>query len=140
MNQKTTQYLLIAIIVVCVGVSGYLILKPNGNQAVTQGANGLAPVVNGKQLLQMTVYATNYSPSIFTVKAGIPVRWEITSSGQPGCDSGAIVANNLVPGGSIVLNPNQGQTVAQEFTPETPGTYRFACPMGMVWGSINVVN
>ena len=97
-------------------------------------------MVDGKQLLAMTVYAANYSPSTFTVKVGVPVRWEITSSGQPGCDSGAIVANNLVPGGSIALNPNQGQVVVQEFTPHTPGTYRFSCPMGMVRGTINVVN
>ncbi|OGZ64260.1 MAG: hypothetical protein A3A98_02665 [Candidatus Staskawiczbacteria bacterium RIFCSPLOWO2_01_FULL_40_39] len=142
MNQKNNliPYLSIGAIIVTALISGYIILKPNdqtGNQ--TQNANGLAPIVNGKQVIQMTVKAVSYSPNFFKVKAGVPVRWEITSSGQPGCASGAIFSS-ILPNGSVYLNPNQGQVTLAEFTPQSPGTYRFSCSMNMAKGTIEVAN
>jgi len=86
----------------------------------------------------MTVNAARYSPNYFKVKAGIPVSWQITSSGEPGCDSGEVITRGLTD--PIYLNPNQGQVTTAEFTPQTPGTYQFSCPMGMVRGTIEVVN
>ncbi len=87
MDQKSNlvTYLSIGIIIVAVLISGYIILKPS-NQAGGQAQNisGLAPVVDGKQVIKMTVLAVKYDPGNFKVKAGVPVRWEITSSGQPG--------------------------------------------------------
>lgn len=127
----------IIVIIGAVLISGYILLNPS-KQAGSQSAAGLAPMVDGKQLLQMTVRSVSYSPNSFTVKAGVPVRWEITSSGEPGCDSGEMVANGLTD--PVYLNPNQGQVTVKEFTPQTPGTYRFSCPMGMVRGTIEVVN
>ncbi len=113
---------------------------PNANPAqVSSAQNGVVALVDGKQVIKMTVYPSNYTPNTLTVKAGVPVRWEITSSGQPGCDSGAIVSN-ILPNGSVYLNPNQGQVTVAEFTPQNPGTYKFACPMGMVRGTIEVIN
>ncbi len=139
MNQKTIQYLAISAIVVSLLVSGYIILKPKnpqGNQA--QSISGLAPMVDGKQVLAMTVKAVSYNPNYFKVKVGVPVRWEITSSGEPGCDSGQLIANGLID--PVYLNPNQGQVTVKEFTPQAVGTYKFSCPMGMVRGNIEVVN
>ncbi len=108
------------------------------SQSQNQSASGLAPVVDGKQLMQMTVKAISYEPNSFKVKVGVPVRWEITSSGQPGCDSGAIIARGLFD--PVYLNPNEGQVTVKEFTPQSAGTYTFTCPMGMVRGTIEVVN
>lgn len=139
MNQsKLIQVISITVIVAAILVSGYIFLKPK-EQAVSQNTEGLAPVIDGKQLLNMTVYAVNYSPSAFKVKAGVPVRWEITSSGQPGCASGMIIANGLV-NNPIYLNPQQGQVAVAEFTPQNPGTYRFSCSMNMVRGTMEVIN
>lgn len=137
MNQnKLIQYGSTTIIIVCVIIAGYILLKPN-NQ--TRGSvTGLAPTVDGKQVIKMDVMAVSYNPNHFTVKVGVPVKWEITSSGQPGCDSGEVIANGLTD--PIYLNPNQGQVTVKEFTPQAPGTYRFSCPMGMVRGTIEVVN
>src|SRR3989344_268409 len=108
------------------------------NQSQNQDISGLAPVVDGKQLLQMTVYAASYSPNYFKVKAGIPVTWKITSSGEPSCDSGALVARGLFD--TVYLNPDPGQVTEKEFTPQNTGKYTFSCPMGMVRGVLEVIN
>ena len=108
------------------------------NQTQSRDESGLAPMVDGKQLITMTVLAVKYDPNYFKVKAGVPVRWEITSSGQQGCNRGAIVANGLT--NPIYLNPTQGQVTIKEFTPQNPGKYRFTCPMGMIKGTIEVIN
>jgi plastocyanin domain-containing protein len=137
MNQKIIQYGSIAAIIVAVAISGYILLIPKLSIQNTN-VSGLAPVIDGKQVIAMTVKATSYSPNYFKVKAGVPVKWEITSSGEPGCDSGALVANGLTD--TIYLNPSAGQVTTKEFTPTQAGKYTFACTMGMVRGIIEVVN
>ncbi len=134
MNKTTV--ILVIVIIACVGISGYLLFAPKGQP--NQTVSGLAPMIDGKQVLAMTVKAVSYSPNYFKVKVGTPVRWEITSSGEPGCDSGAVVANGLTD--TIYLNPNAGQITTKEFTPNQTGKYTFACTMGMVRGTIEVVN
>ena len=138
-NNKTIQYLLIAVIIICVGIVGYIFLNFNNSQSTSNNQVGLAPMVDGKQVITMGVHAVKYDPNYFKVKVGVPVRWEITSSGQPGCDSGAVISNNLLDS-PIYLNPNQGQVTVKEFTPQTAGQYTFSCSMGMVRGTIEVVN
>lgn len=137
-----------SVIIISVLISGYILIGPgnqpsnqgnNQNQNANQDTNGLAPIVNGKQIIKMTVLGSSYSPNYFKLKAGIPVQWEITSSGQSGCDSGAIVANGLLQG-ITYLDPGAGQVKVVEFTPQSVGTYRFSCTMGMVRGTIEVVN
>ncbi len=118
-----------------INVLGYF----NQIQTITSNQDNLAPMINGKQIIRMNVFAVKYDPNYFEVKVGVPVRWEITSSGEPGCDSGAVVANGLLDT-PIYLNPQQGQVTVKEFTPQTAGTYSFSCTMGMVRGTIKVVN
>lgn len=138
-ESKLIQNLCIGVIIICVLVVGYIFLKPNG-QTIGQNQNTISDtsLVEGKQVIKMTVFADRYDPEYFTVKAGIPVRWEITSSGQPGCASGAIIAKGLVSGDQIYLNPQQGQVTVAEFTPQNPGVYRYNCPMNMIRGKIVV--
>jgi plastocyanin domain-containing protein len=138
-QSKLIQNVCIGVIVVAVLISGYIILKPNGQTgSQAQNDSGLAPMVDGKQVLAMTVKSVSYSPNSFKVKAGVPVRWEITSSGEPGCDAGEVLARGLTD--PIYLNPNAGQVTTAEFTPQSPGIYHFNCPMNMVRGTIEVVN
>lgn len=101
-----------------------------------QNEEGLPPIVNGKQILKMDASSRGYSPSYFKVKAGIPVRWEITDKGTSGCTN-AIISKNLFEG-EIPLTP--GQTSIKEFTPEKPGKYKFSCWMGMVSGIMEVID
>ena len=134
------QNLCIGAILICVLVVGYIFLKPNGQtENRVQNISGLAPVVEGKQLIQMKVLSVSYEPNYFKVKVGVPVKWEITPSGSPGCASGALIARGLIDG-PVYLNPNAGQVTTAEFTPQTAGEYTFSCPMGMVKGKIVVVN
>ncbi len=137
MNQKVIRYGSIAVIIISLLVSGYFLLNPKSPNQNT-GAVSLAPIIEGKQVLAMTVKSVSYSPSYFKVKAGVPVKWEITSSGEPGCASGVVIANGLTD--PIYLNPERGQLKVVEFTPQTPGTYKFNCSMNMVRGTIEVVN
>lgn len=101
-----------------------------------QSEEGLPPIINGKQILKMAASSRGYSPNYFKVKAGIPVRWEITDTGTSGCTN-AVISKNLFSG-EIPLTP--GQTSIKEFTPEKPGKYKFSCWMGMVSGIIEVVD
>ena len=93
-----------------------------------------SPVDSGPQELTMEVGGRGYSPRHFTVKAGVPVRWHIVDRGFSGCTN-AIQAPGLFDG---VLPLVRGGTATVEFTPESPGTYKFACWMGMATGEIQV--
>jgi len=96
----------------------------------------LPPMINGKQVIKMEASSSGYNPNDFTVRAGVPVRWEITDTGTTGCTSAVISADLF--GGQISLA--HGTTSSKEFTPSKPGQYRFSCWMGMVTGVINVVD
>ena len=102
----------------------------------SQNEEGLAPIVNGKQILKMDASSYGYSPNYFKVKAGILVRWEITDKGTSGCTN-AIISRSLFEG-EIPLTP--GQISIKEFTPKEPGKYKFSCWMGMISGIIEVVD
>jgi len=108
----------------------------SGQSSNTANEEGLAPIINGKQILKMNASAYNYSPSHFKVKVGVPVRWEITDKGTSGCTN-AIISKNLFDG-EIPLTP--GKISVKEFTPTKPGKYKFSCWMGMVSGIIEVVD
>ncbi|MCJ7827890.1 sulfite exporter TauE/SafE family protein, partial [Patescibacteria group bacterium] len=98
-------------------------------------AQDLPPIVNGMQILEMDALTGSYEPDVLRVRAGLPVRWEITDKGTSGCTN-AVISKNLFPG-QIDLTP--GQTSVKEFTPEKTGRYKFSCWMGMVVGTIVVV-
>ena len=106
------------------------------SQTASADQNGLAPLVNGEQVIKMAAHASSDSPNYFKVKAGVPVRWEITADNARGCNS-PIVATGLFSG---AVDLPAGQTAVKEFTPAKAGRYRFSCSMGMVTGTIEVVN
>jgi len=96
----------------------------------------LAPIIDGKQVIKMDASSYGYKPNSFKVRAGVPVRWEITDTGTSGCTN-AIISRSLFDG-QIDLTP--GQVSVKEFTPEKPGKYKFSCWMGMISGTIEVVD
>jgi len=98
--------------------------------------DGLALIVEGVQVIKMTASGSKDSPNYFKVRVGVPVRWEITGSNSLGCN-GAIISNKLFQG-QVDLTP--GQVTTKEFTPQTAGTFGFSCTMGMIRGTIEVVN
>ncbi|HSD12650.1 MAG TPA: sulfite exporter TauE/SafE family protein, partial [Patescibacteria group bacterium] len=122
-------------------VAGYPLSLPTlspGTGAIAAGVDdgAQAPaVVAGKQVITMDVGGPNsaYYPDVLTVKAGIPVRWEINGVNVGGCIS-YLQSRKL--GVGIQLKP--GLNVV-EFTPPAPGSYLFSCSMGMFRGTINVI-
>jgi sulfite exporter TauE/SafE len=107
-----------------------------GSGPVAADNTGAIPVVDGKQVIRMNASASGYSPNYFKVKAGVPVRWEITDTGTSGCTN-AVIARGLFEG---PVQLTVGETAVKEFTPTTPGTYKFSCWMGMITGTIEVTN
>lgn len=108
----------------------------NTNANSKTSDEGLAPIVNGKQILKMDASSRGYQPNYFKIKVGIPVRWEVRDVGTSGCTN-AIISRSLFEG-QIPLTP--GQTSIKEFTPTKVGKYKFSCWMGMVSGIIEVVS
>lgn len=94
----------------------------------------IAKPVSGVQVIKMDAYSTGYKPNNFTVKAGVPVRWEITDKGTSGCTN-AVIARGLFKN-QVPLY--KGKTSVVEFTPQKAGTYKFSCWMGMIQGTIVV--
>jgi plastocyanin domain-containing protein len=82
----------------------------------------------------MAVTTSGYQPSTLTVKVGVPVRWEIDGQNVGGC-----TRDIVVPSLHIEKTLTKGQNLIA-FTPTKTGTIPFSCGMGMVRGSINVIN
>lgn len=90
-------------------------------------------LIDGKQVVKMDVTARGYSPNNFTVKQGIPVRWEINGANVFGCQG-----NLVAPKANLQATLKQGHNVL-EFTPKEKGPLNFSCGMGMYKGSFNVI-
>lgn len=74
------------------------------------------------------------SPNDFTVKAGKPVEWTVTSVRPPSGCMTAFVNRQL---GLYESQASSGDTV-MKFTPTQPGDYDITCPMGMWRATIHV--
>jgi len=116
------------------GFTGFNGLFIQDNQTISE--KDLPLIINGKQIIKMNASARGYSPNYFKVRSGIPVRWEITDTGTSGCTN-AIISRNLFDG---EIKLTKGQVAIKEFTPQKSGKYRFSCWMGMVSGTIEVID
>jgi sulfite exporter TauE/SafE/copper chaperone CopZ len=91
-------------------------------------------VVDGKQVVSSTLYSGRY-PNI-TVQAGIPVTWIIHApqGSINGCNNSLTIPEYGIT--NYVLN--MGENVI-EFTPNKTGQFPYSCWMGMIRGSITVI-
>jgi sulfite exporter TauE/SafE len=98
-----------------------------GNEPV-QDAAASKPVeiVDGKQIVDMRVTGLTYSPSKFTIQAGIPVEWRIDGREARGCAQ-VLVARKI---GVTKFLPRDSITTIN-FTPKETGSIPFRCTMGM---------
>ncbi len=87
-----------------------------------------------EQVVKMTVAYGAFSPNRFTLRRGIPVRWEVNGVDVYGCASSIVV-----PKMRIWKALSKGLNVI-EFTPTQDGVIPFSCSMGMIRGSFNVIN
>ena len=97
---------------------------------------GEVSTVDKTQILKATYsVSTDITPNKFTVKKGVPVRFEVLAkeNGQ-GC-----MGSVAIPGLTDKVDGFQaGQSIVFEFTPTTTGTYPITCAMGVPRGDITV--
>lgn len=91
-------------------------------------------IEGGVQVADITVYPTSYTPNRLQVKAGIPVRLNLTPTGGYGCTTAF-----RIPSLGISKTLAQNQTTPVEFTPKNPGKLTWTCSMGMYSGVIEVI-
>ena len=101
-----------------------------GETKYSQGT-GTGP---GYQTINMDVVAGGYSPDVFVLKAGVPVKWVINGKEVTGCN-GTII----VPAYNLNFRVAQGEQTIN-FTPEKTGTIDWSCGMGMIRGQFIVLD
>lgn len=91
-------------------------------------------VVDGVQVVESTLSSGRY-PNI-TVRAGVPVKWVIDApeGSINGCNNRMIIRDY-----GVEYSFHTGENVI-EFTPESTGTVRYSCWMGMIRGNIFVTD
>ncbi|MBI2465220.1 sulfite exporter TauE/SafE family protein [Candidatus Shapirobacteria bacterium] len=110
-----------------------------GSQPTSQStlnAGELPALVNGKQIIKINASASGYTPNRIVMRANTLTRWEITSNNISGCTN-AIMSRGLFEGQIDLVD---GTTSVKEFTSPKPGVYKFSCWMGMVTGTVEVVD
>ena len=83
----------------------------------------------------MAASGSGDSPNYFKVKAGVPVRWEITAGNSLGCNA-AIISNNLFDG-LISLTPCRVSVKVITF--RKPPDLWIQLYHGMIRGTIDVI-
>ncbi|MFA5894567.1 MAG: sulfite exporter TauE/SafE family protein [Candidatus Shapirobacteria bacterium] len=106
------------------------------NSQSTLNASELTPLVNGKQVIKINASASGYTPNRLIMRANTPTRWEVTANNISGCTN-AIMSRGLFEGQIDLVD---GTTSVKEFTSPKPGVYKFSCWMGMVSGTVEVVD
>lgn len=101
----------------------FLFSKPKSQQAETS---------EGVQEVSITVDG-GYSPSLVTVKRGLPVRLNFMRRDPSSC-----LERILFPDFHIAQDLALNVITPIEFTPQTIGSYQFSCGMNMFHGAINV--
>ena len=105
----------------------------SGGEAVAS-ADSNVKLVGGVQTVDIAVFPTSYKPNYIQVKAGVPVRLNLTVSGGLGCTSFF-----RIPKLGITKKLAQAGTEIVEFTLQSPERLTFTCSMGMYSGVIEVI-
>lgn len=89
---------------------------------------------SGVQVADVSVFPTSYSPNYLQVKAGVPVKLNLTTNGGYGCTSAF-----RIPKLGVAKRLPQNGTESVEFTPQNKGKLTWTCSMGMYSGTIEVI-
>jgi plastocyanin domain-containing protein len=104
-----------------------------GNEIQETATASNIPIVDGKQIVNSTLTSGRY-PNI-TVQVGTPVQWtiDVPEGTINGCNNRMLIRDY-----GIEYSFQTGENVI-EFTPTKVGTNRYSCWMGMIRGTITVV-
>ena len=134
--KKNSMWKYASFIILIVAVIGIFMFVKAG-RANNSSVNGNVVAENPQVLkgeIQKVVLSTknyNYYPNTINVKAGKPVSITLDSSVQ-GCLRSFTIKDLGIQG----YSKSPSQTI--DFTPTQKGTFRFACSMGMGYGTIVV--
>jgi uncharacterized protein len=134
MNKNSSNIGFVVMIFIAIATIGILLILANTGSSVDTTNATEAPITNGKQEITVTVNETSYSPSMIKVKKGIPVDLKFIGKSY-GCAS-ALVSKDFWSGVKYV---GFGDEQVISFTPQTTGTFRYSCSMGMYVGYIQVI-
>lgn len=88
----------------------------------------------GVHVVAIEAGAGGYDPSQIELVAGVPVRLVFTRTTTSPCLAQVMAPDFGIEPVDLPMN----EAVAIEFTPETAGTFSFACGMNMVHGTVIV--
>jgi sulfite exporter TauE/SafE/plastocyanin domain-containing protein/copper chaperone CopZ len=95
---------------------------------------GVAKIENGVQIVNMSADGRGYSPNVFYIQKGIPVKWVIDGKQITSCNNEIVI-----PSLKVRKKLKAGENIA-EFTPDKTGDLSFSCWMGMIPGVFKVVD
>ncbi|HEU4521279.1 MAG TPA: cupredoxin domain-containing protein [Thermoanaerobaculia bacterium] len=87
----------------------------------------------GVQTADLKISGGEYQPASLTVRAGVPLRLNVTRDEKPGC--GDVLT---IPSQNISRPIPVNQVTQIEFTPQEAGELEFTCGMNMMRGKIVV--
>jgi sulfite exporter TauE/SafE len=105
---------------------------PNSRESVEGGANASAEA-NDQNELSMTITDTAYSPAYMQAKAGKIIRLTVTTDDVRGCGRSMVVPSI---GYQKLFTATGTETI--EIPPQSPGTLRLTCSMGMYNSQIKI--
>lgn len=115
-------------------IAGVTFSLPNFSTPAADANASFVPLENGVQIVRMSISTYGgYEPNVFTIRKGVPVRWEINVPNAAGCAS-VLISRPL----GIRKYLTQGSNVLA-FTPNASGIVPFSCSMGMYRGSFTVI-
>lgn len=91
-------------------------------------------MVDGAQVIVVTVADTGYSPSRIKLKEGVPARIVFDQKGTTECSAKVKISDF----GVAATDLPKGQQTTVEFTPDKSGTFNFTCGMDMLKGTLLV--
>lgn len=108
----------------------------SGGPSAQRASQSAVAQDSGAGIQKITTPLTRRGYPSFTVKAGIPVRWNLYAEKGTinGCNNAIVIPEyriekRLQPGDNII-----------EFTPTKSGRFRYSCWMGMIRGTITVAD
>lgn len=91
-------------------------------------------IVDGVQVVNVTVGPLGYEPGEIALQAGMPARLVFTRTIEGDCPSQVQIPALGVEATDLPMH----EPVAVEFTPDEGGTFAFVCGMDMMRGSLLV--
>jgi len=92
------------------------------------------PICDTEQTINMDILKSSFSPSQFTLRKGIPVKWVIEGKEMNECNKTIVI-----PQYKMKIELKEGKQII-EFTPPESGVVPWSCWMGMIPGTFIVVD